>query len=173
MLPNDQDEFLRFVQGTDLVVFISRQGKSPSVEPISIDAIDAKQDVYFWNRTFIPNLKRRWIPDPGCYRVRVLYDPVLEFSPSLLTTWEERPALVQGRLYGIFDPYLGKPPEFQKWYERLVRWIRRTYKKNPTDMDGYIGPAALDFFEKGGYLLPQHRPAKTQTWLDIIGKQHP
>jgi hypothetical protein len=95
--------------------------------------------------------------------------PVLEFTPSLTTTWEGKPALVQGRLYGIFE---GKSAEFEKWYESLVRWIRQNYQKNPRGTGGYVGPAAYDFYNKGGYLLPQFRPPRTQVWLAEIGKQH-
>jgi hypothetical protein len=152
MLPNDRDEFLRFVREADPVEFISKDGESSSVVPLPMDAIDKEQSVY---------------------GASVLYEPILEFRPSsALVTWEEKPALVQGRLYGIFDPYLGKPPEFQKWYERLIGWIRKTYKKNPTSMSGYVGPAAYEFFEEGGYLLPQYLPVRTQAWLDEIAKQH-
>jgi hypothetical protein len=173
MLPNDRDEFLRFVQQADPIAFISKYGESSSVVPLPIDAIDKEQSIYFWNRSFLPNLERKWVPDPGFYGLSNLNEPILEFRPSsALVTWEEKRALVQGRLYGIFDPYLGKPPEFQKWYERLVRWIQKTYKKNPTSMSGYVGPAAYEFFEEGGYLLPQYLPVRTQAWLDEIAKQH-
>ena len=172
MLPNDRDEFLRFVQEDDSVAFVSKDGESSSVVPLPIDAIDSKQSVYFWNRGFLPDLERKWVPDPGYYGLSNLYAPILEFRPSILTTWEEKPALVQGRLYGIFDPDLGKPPEFEKWYERLVRWIRKTNRRNPTSVRGFVGPAAYQFFEEGGYLLPQYLPVRTQAWLDEIAKQH-
>jgi hypothetical protein len=96
----------------------------------------------------------------------------LEFTPSLLTTWEDKPALVQGRLYGIFGSYLKKPLGFEKWYESLVRWIRKHYHRSPASLGGYVGPAALDFYNNGGYLLPQFVPPRTKEWLTEIGKQH-
>jgi len=89
-----------------------------------------------------------------------------------MTNWEGKPALVQGRLYGIFDLYLGKPPEFEKWYETLVRWIRKNYRKSPTSMGGYLGPAAYEFYNEGGYLLPQFLPPRTEVWLAELDKQH-
>jgi hypothetical protein len=140
--------------------------------PLSIEAVGSQQSVYLWNRSFLPKLERKWIPDPGHYGLSDLYEPILGISPSLLTTWEDKPALVQGQLYGIFDPYLGKPREFQKWYERLVRWIRKSYRRNPTGLSGYVGPEAYEFFQNGGYFLPQYRPVRTQVWLDGIAKQH-
>jgi hypothetical protein len=72
-------------------------------------------------------------------------------------------------LYGVFE---GKPPEFKKWYETLVRWIRNNYQKSPTNMGGYLGPAACDFYKKGGYLLAQFLPPRTKEWVAEIAKQH-
>jgi hypothetical protein len=57
-----------------------------------------------------------------------------------LTRWEGIPALTQGRIYGVFD---AKPPQFEKWYERIVRYIRKNGRKNPISwMGGCVGPAA-------------------------------
>jgi hypothetical protein len=61
---------------------------------------------------------------------------------------------------------------FEKWYETLVRWIRKNYGKNPASSTGYVGPAAFEFYEKGGYLLPQFLPPKTKEWLTEISTQH-
>jgi hypothetical protein len=75
-------------------------------------------------------------------------------------------------LFGDFDPDLGKPPKFEKWYESLTRWIRKNYAKNPAGKDGYVGPAAYEFYKNGGYLLPNFLPPSTKEWLAEIGKQH-
>lgn len=173
MLPDDRDTFLRFVQNGGFVEIISQGSDSPIVRPLEKDDVSAQENVYLWNRRLLPRFKREWIPGPKFYGVNELVLPVSEFIASTLTTWEGKPALVQGRLYGIFDPYLEKPPEFEKWYEQLVRWIRKNYRKSRTSMGGYIGPAALKLFEEGGYLLPQFLPPRTDVWLTEIGKQHP
>jgi hypothetical protein len=172
MLPGDRDAFIRFVQKDELVAVISEGSDSPIVRPLEQGDVRDHKNVYFWNRRFLPRFQRKWIPGPRYYTVNELDLPVLEFIGSTLTTWEDRPALVQGRLYGIFDAYLAKPPEFEKWYERLVRWIRRNYRRNPTSMGGYVGPAALELFENGAYLLPQFLPPRTDVWLTEIRKQH-
>ena len=66
-------------------------------------------------------------------------ESVFELSLSGLTTWEGRPSLTQGRIYGVFE---NKQAEFEKCYEQIVR-IRRHWRKNPaTWMGGYVGPAA-------------------------------
>jgi hypothetical protein len=173
MLPGDREAFLRFVQKDDLVAVISEGSDSPIVRPLEQRDFHAHKNVYLWNRRFLPSFVRKWIPGPRNYGVSMLDLPLLQLSGSTVATWEDKPALVQGRLYGVFDPDLEKPPEFQKWYEQLVRWIRKNYQRTHTSIGGYIGPSALKLFEQGGYLLPQFVPPKTDLWLAEIGKQHP
>ena len=169
MLSEDRKAFLRYVQGHDAVAIILRGADSSEVKPVSGFNVGNGKTLCIWNHRLLPALKRKWVPDPGYYRIDEFSMPVLEFTPSLATTWEGKPALVQGRLYGTFE---GKPAEFEKWYDGLVRWIRKSYQKNPRGTGGYVGPAAYEFYNEGGYLLPQFLPPRTEVWLDEIGKQH-
>jgi len=171
MLPEDRNAFLRFAQERDLVVLVARYSDSAELQPIADPDIGPDAFLCLWNREILPRLERRRIPKAGKYEVDTLNTPILEFDTSFTATWEGKPALGQGRLYGIFDPDLGKPPEFEKWYERLVRWIRAKYEKNPTDRGGYVGPAAYEFYKGGGYLLPNFLPPRTEVWLAEIGRQ--
>jgi len=178
MLPEDQNAFLRFVKENDPVIVVATlDPETPDVHPIEEIATDRLQTLCLWNRRLLPVLKRKPLgKDARYYKyyVDVLHLPLLEFSPCFKTEWEGKPALIQERLYGQFDPYLNKPPEFQKWYEKLVRWIRKNYKRNPAKiLGGYVGPAAYEFYKSGGYLLPGFRPLRTDVWLAEIGKQHP
>jgi hypothetical protein len=178
MLPEDQEAFLRFVKGNDPVdVVATLDPETPDVYPIEDIATDRLQVFCLWNRRLLPVLKRQPLGKDSRYykySVDLFHLPLLELSTCSKTDWEGKPALVQGRLFGDFDPYLGKPPEFEKWYEKLVRWIRKNYKKNPSKIiGGYVGTAAYEFYENGGYLLPSFRPARTEVWLAEIGKQHP
>jgi hypothetical protein len=172
MLPEDRNAFLNYVQVQGNIPVALRDADTARIEHIT--RFDGSEDkiLCLWNSGLLPTLERKWIPDPGYYRVDVLKQPVLEFRSSLLTAWEGKPALVQGRLYGIFDPYLKKPLEFEQWFDTLVRWIRKKFHKNPTDMGGYVGSSAYEFYEKGGYLLPQFLPPRTDVWLAEIAKQH-
>ena len=172
MLPEDRNAFLRFVQERDPVVVIDRSSDSAEALPISDPDVGSDKTLCLWNRKLLPYLERKWIPDPGYYTVDGLNTPILEFTSSFTATWEGKPALGQGRLFGNFEPYLGKPPEFEKWYESLVRWIRTNYEKNPRGTGGYVGPAAYEFYKRGGYLLPNILPPRTKEWLAEIGKQH-
>jgi len=171
-LPEDRDAFLDFAQEHDTVAIVSRDGDSPEVEFVTDLNIAGGKTLCLWNRKLLPHLERRWIPDSGYHRADGLRTPTLEFTHSFSTTWEGKPALGQGRLFGDFDLDLGKPPEFEKWYDTLLRWIRKNYGKNPAGSTGYIGPAAFEFYKKGGYLLPQFLPPATKEWLTEISKQH-
>lgn len=175
MLSEDQNAFFRYIQEKDPVVVTAMiDRESPEVRPVGDIASVRNPMICLWNRALLPVLKRKPIgeADHRSYVIDTLHLPVLEFDPPIMTQWEDRPALVQGRLYGQFDQYLGKPPEFEKWYEGLVRWIRKNYKKNPAGFGGYVGPAAYRFFLHGGYLLPNFLPPRTDIWLAEIGKQH-
>jgi hypothetical protein len=169
MLPEDQNAFLRFLQERDPVVVIARDSDSAEIQPAD-PTIGSDKTLCLWNLKLLPHLERKWIPDPGYYRADEFRMPILEFTSSFRATWEGKPALGQGRLYGIFAQKL---PEFEKWYETLVRWIRRNYQKNPRDTGGYVGPAAYEFYKSGGYLLPNFLPPRTKEWLAILNKQHP
>jgi hypothetical protein len=172
MLPEDRNTFLRFARECGPVAIILRDADSSEVQPLADLDIGDGKTLCLWNRKLLPHLERKWIPDPGYYRVEGLQTPTLEFTSSFVATWEGKPALGQGRLFGDFDPLLEKPPDFEKWYETLVRWIRQNYRKNPASTGGYVGPAAFEFYNRGGYLLPNFLPPRTKEWLAEIGKQH-
>lgn len=172
MLPEDQNTFLCFVRERDPVVVIAKDSDSGEVQPATDTEIDGDKTLCFWNRNLLRNPKREWIRDPGYYRVDSLKTPTLEFTPSFTATWDGKPGLGQGRLFGNFEPYLGKPPDFERWYEALARWIRQNYEKSPASTGGYVGPTAYEFYKSGGYLLPNFLPPRTKEWLTVIGKQH-
>lgn len=167
MLPEDQIAFLRHIQERDPIVIAPRDSDSAAIIPVAEFKIDPNKILCLWNRSLLSDVEREWVPKPGYYTLDTLHNPIVEFTPSFTATWERKPALGQGRLYSIFD---GKPPEFEKWYESVARWIRTNYQKNPTSMGGYVGPAAYEFYQSGGYLLPNFLPPRTKVWLDEIGK---
>jgi hypothetical protein len=173
LTPEDRNAFFRYIQERDHVVIVPRDSHSREIEPLSTSNIKPSRTVCLWNRKFLHHLERQWIPDPGYYRIDGLKTAILEFTPSFTGTWEGKPALGQGRLFGNFEPYLEKPKAFEQWFDSLVRWIRRNYQKNPSDLGGYIGPGAYEFYQSGGYLLPNFLPPRTKEWLAILNKQHP
>jgi hypothetical protein len=122
------------------------------VEPADSLEVEPVNTLCLWKTTLAPALERNWVPDPGYFRLDTLHKPILEFVPSFNATWE---VLGQGRLFGNFESYVGKPLEFEQWYGRLTQWIRNNYRKNAARFGGYIGPAAHEF-------LPERRLSSAQ-----------
>jgi len=36
-----------------------------------------------------------------------------------------------------------------------------------------VGPAAGDWFDRGGFLLPNYMPPARNDWIQRLGEQHP
>ena len=170
MLDEDLKSFLRIVADRDPVTVTLRDADSSEIRPF-VEPADGKT-LSLWNRDLLANLQREWIPGPDYFRIDTRRTPTLELMPSLKAEWQGKPALVQGRLYGHFDSTLNKPREFEQWYGFLVNWIRRHFAKAPKSVGGYVGAAAHQFYENGGYLLPQFLPPVTDVWLRELGEQH-
>lgn len=168
MLPEDSKAFLDFVQKRDPVVITLRSSDSPEIKEVS-DPSSETGIMTLWNQSLLVSLERERIVYPG----RAYYGidasrPTLEFSPSEPCKWNGRGALLQGRLYGFFDrPF----PEYMKWFNALARWIRSNSMKNPLPLNGYVGPAAYDWYKKGGLLLPMFRPPLTSRWISWMEAQ--
>ena len=175
MLPDDRHAFFGFVQGRDPVTVTLRDTSSAKIQAVADLVVGDSSTLSLWNRRILPRLEREWISksEQGpYYRIDALRMPVLEFTSSFHAKWEGKPALGQGRLYGNFNPDLRKPPEFEQWYEALVRWIRKNFHRSPANLGGYVGPTAYEFYQQGGYLLPNFLPPRTKEWLAVIGRQH-
>ena len=170
MLPQDRTVFLRVVQDAEPVTVTLRNSDSAKTFPIADPIVGDSETLCLWNSRLLPSLERKWVPHPGYYRADEWGKPILEFTSSVRTTWEGEPALLQGRLFGIFER---KSPNFEKWYDSIVRWIRKNYRRGPAELGGYVGPAAYEFYKSGGYLLPNFLPPRTKEWVAEISKQHP
>jgi len=170
-LPDDLREFLEFATTGASVTITLMDSDRPEVESLADPAVE-KRVLTLWNRDLVPILEREVVKRPGARDYyRIPYSLlVLELSPSRLTSWNDTPALLQGRLYGFsFDS-----PEsaYAKWYTRLRRWIESHFSRNPVKgLDGYVGTVALGWFREGGVLLPSWSPPITPEWLSFVDAQ--
>src|SRR5437660_1498859 len=169
ILAADVQQFLDFVQARDPVIVTLRDSDSPEVNALA-DPSSVSRVMTLWNQVLLSSLKRKHVVYPGRQYYSVeSSSPTLEFSPSEPYEWNGRPALVQGRLYASFE---NATKDYEQWYNALVRWIRKNFAKVPIPLSGgYIGPAAHDWFKKGGLLLPMFRPPVTNQWLSWIEAQ--
>ncbi len=172
--PKDVNELLVALHDKQPLEIAVRSGNSAIPERLAIIPEDMTgQILVLWDVQFAPSLERDYIStaEPPYYRIDEQAESVLELSLSGLTTWEGQPALTKGRIYGVFQ---NKLAEFEKCYERIVRYFRKHWRKNPaTWMGGFVGPAANEWFEKGGLLLPNYVPPVRSDWIQRLGEQHP
>jgi hypothetical protein len=170
MLPEDTDALLAFVQQQDPVVVTLRDSPTADVQPLAQPTGESNA-LILWNRAILPSLQRERVDrGNGQQYFRVPYSlPVLELSPSQAVQWNGTSALLQGRVYGFaFD---NNPPQYETWYSSVAGWIRSSFSKNPTDLDGYVGPVALEWFRQGGTLLPMFEPPLTPEWQSFFDRQ--
>jgi hypothetical protein len=173
VLPKDVNDLLVALYDKDPLEAALSSGNTAIPERLAFVPENLRgKKLVLWSERFAPNLQRDFITNaqPPYYCMDGQTASVLELSLSALTTWKGQPALTQGRIYGVFD---NKQPEFEKCYERIVRYIRRHWRKNPASwMGGYVGPAASNWFEGGGLLLPNYIPPVRDDWIQRLGEQH-
>lgn len=169
MLREDVKAFLDFVQGRDPVIVTLRDGDSAEIKAVP-DPASETRTMTLWNQALLSSLERKHVVVPGRDYYGVDYSlPTLEFSPPRRCEWNGRDALLPGRIYGFFDTRIAS---YEKWYNSLARWIRKNFVKNPLPLIGYVGPAAYDWYKKGGVLLPMMLlPPVTPQWLSWVEAQ--
>lgn len=171
MLPEDCELFLSGLHQRDRFAVVERDSTSSDIVEVAAPCCVGKT-VVLWNRSLLPSLEREYIPQSSrgpYYRVSSSL-PLLEFFLPIEADWDSRPALTQGRVYASFDvPHEG----LRRWYESVARWIRKNFAKNPVGLSsGYVGPAALKWYGRGGILLPMLRPPFTPEWRSFVDAQH-
>jgi hypothetical protein len=160
MLPEDVEALLTQIKSRHIVVVVEKHSDSHSaVEPLGSLPRIGNDTLIFWNQELLPVLRRK--RSGNYFNVDEQAEPVLEFQPSILGRWQDRPSLTQGRIYGVFDT---KGKAFSRWFDQITRHIRKDFVKNPANLSGYVGPAAYKWFLKGGLLLPAFLPIDTPAW---------
>jgi hypothetical protein len=136
VLPKDLNELLVAIHDKEPLEAALRRGNSATPERLAfIPDNMSGQRLVLWSERFAPNLQRRFVAtaDSPYYIADEQTESVFELSLSGVTTWEGRPALTQGRIYAVFQ---NKQSEFEKFYEQLIRYIRRHWRKNPATWMG-------------------------------------
>ncbi len=164
MLEEDEQEFVEFVLGDGKTVLLGTAGfqEMPPVLdrlPVEYSPLDPKDwlTVFFWRPgyplfTRYIVMKAGPLQGRGAYFVDAHRSSVIEFSRSLLRPEEN--VLTQGRIWAEMRYWEGeqlvyKGEEFEKWYDRIARWLRRRYRKVYYD---YVSPRAYEWSQAGGKL---------------------
>jgi hypothetical protein len=107
------------------------------------------------NPTVVTAPKYEYYPSQAYHHIYLAESEVVQWSRcERVSTW-----LANGRLW--FDENCSngkKSPEFIKWANALLRWIRKNYQRNA--VGGYVAPRALELAKAGKLQLgPPHEPS--------------
>jgi hypothetical protein len=169
MLAEDCEQFLHFLQLRDPVFVVKCFSESSEIETINNPW--KQRDLYcLWNQAVLPSLSSYETGAKYGMRYAINRDlPVVELDyPGLPVQWNDRSALLQGRLWASFQE---PTKEFSTWYKAIVRWIRKNFRSNPVPLGGFVGEAAYGFYQNGGLLLPAFLPPVTSQWLSWVQAQ--
>jgi hypothetical protein len=172
MLAEDCKRFIEFVRQRDPIIVVDWRSDADEIKDVK-RPWERGEMYYLWNQAAFPSLRRKFVQvRPGygsSYYGIDQYQPVIQFMyPSpVQEPWNGRPALTKGRVWASFDD---PPAEFGRWYDAVVRWIRRNFIRDKV-LGDYVGPAAYQWFKEGGVLLPHTRPPLTSSWLSWVEAQ--
>lgn len=127
MLEADCKSFLDFVQRRDPVFVIEKYSSSLNLE--SLTKASEHANVYcLWNQAVCPVLIPEKIEQKdGTLRYHTGWNlPVIEFDyrGPVATTWNERPALTQGRVWASFQQ---ADKRFESWYNAVIGFAKTLF----------------------------------------------
>lgn len=168
MTAEDEREFAQFVREDPDAVFIARQTRTSKILEFSYpeeadrsEHLQHRTELCIWNKRICGKVTMVQY-SPQSFAVRGINEELIEFSRCFL----HGRTLVAGRLYA--DMYsldearkqlIRKGIEYEKWYNKLARWIRRHYTRDPKYGDN-IGPRAREAYESGTLALAEHLTPK-------------
>jgi hypothetical protein len=164
MTAEDECEFAQFVREDADSVFIARQTRTSDILEFFLpeqaersEPIRHKTALCIWNKRICGKVTMVQ-HSPESFAVRGINEELIEFSRCFL----HGRTMVAGRLYA--DMYsldeagmqlIRKGKEYEKWYEKLARWIRRHYTRDPK-YGNNIGPRAREAYERGSIELAEY-----------------
>lgn len=159
MLPEDEEEFIRFVKSTGEVIVIPAITNKMPVESVeNLPKAFSKPywfSFYFLNKNLIEEAKYDYIEKQKHYHIDESKSLVIQFHRGGI----EDNKILEGRIwiataYVIKDSsgelvWVQKSKEFIEWYEKIARWLRKNYLKNGSI---YISKRVLEWLKKGDKL---------------------
>ena len=138
MTADDERLFLDWLRSISRANLVAEASPSPGVDPEQYPADPAKPNSWFyllWNPDISSEPTRRFVGG------RYLLDRpgLVEFSRVFIDPNDPNRGPRCGRLY--LDNWSSLPsPELTRWYNRMVAWIRRKYRKDK--WSDWWGPGA-------------------------------
>ena len=159
MTQEDEAEFLEFMRSERDVCLIPDTLPTESIACMSYLPKRGETLFWFkvslWDRNHSPPPKRRHVQEQGYWVVDELNSEVIEFSRSILS--EGR--LVRGRIWAEMTEWqqteppslVRKSKTFEKWFDKLARWIRQHATRD--ENGDYVFPGAAQYESDGGRLV--------------------
>lgn len=174
MTADDEERFLDYAKSTCNLGILPYRSKTPTFIPI--ESLPPPKSDDFWLTSYLINkdishkVISEFIPEQGHYYVDDSASDVIELSRSL--PFDDR--LPRGRIYAEFyshfdeakGQWVKKDEALVRWFEKLVRWIRKNFKKE--DWLIYIGPGAQGLLDTMDFV-----PMQGWTWLQLVSKKNP
>lgn len=172
MTAEDEQRFLDYAKSTCNLAILPYRSKSETFAPLKLlpppKSDDFCLDAWLLNLDVSHNVVSRFVPQQGHYYIEHDLSDVVEFSRSL--PFDD--ILPRGRIYAEFyshfdhatQQWVKKDQELVKWFDKLVRWIRKNFRKE--DWLIYIGPGAQRLIDSEGYV-----PEKGWTMLRLEPKK--
>ena len=157
MTEKDEEEFVAFVRTTGDVCVLPNRYPTETLhclEKLPEPGSPFWAHLWLWNRDVSPEPRLEYVEKQKHWYVDHFVSEVIEFSRC----YRHQRRLGRGRIYAKMtgwdsnepDKMFRKSEAFEKWYEKLARWIRR---KGERDKNGvYVLPGARQFAEQGGVL---------------------
>lgn len=159
MLPEDEEEFIKFVKSTAEISIIPTVTNKMPIE--IVEKLPKAFSKPYWfsfdflNKNFIVEAKYDYIEEQQHYHIDESKSLVIQFHRSCV----EDNKILEGRIwidtsYIVKDSsgewkWVKKPKEFIEWYEKIVRWLRKNYLKYGS---GYISKRVLEWLKRDGKL---------------------
>jgi hypothetical protein len=158
MMKSDEDEFISYIQANrEVCIFLDRMKHSYIEELVSLPGKDVPGwfMVYLWDKTNSPPPKIDYVPEQKHYVVDFFESEVIQFSRSYL----DKNRLVRGRIWaemtkwqsGDTSTFTKKSDSFEKWFNKLSKWIKKKSKRN--DFGDYLLTGAAEFILENGKIV--------------------
>jgi hypothetical protein len=158
MLPEDQLEFEEWLNARGDVCFIKQPLKTSELEIVPTLVVPEMGktwlDVYLARQTDLADVLVSYVSSQNYWLVDDGQSPVIEFGRCYF----DGKILGRGRLYfriGFYgDEEQEKEKQFANWADKILRWIRTHYDRDPKT-GYYIGSYAQKWIlHEGGLLRP-------------------
>lgn len=159
---DDEREFSTFVQSDESVVFIPQASDTFTLpefrSPHEADRLTHKNALLIWNKRICEKLVVKQFA-PNVFAADVGNNtPLIGFRRSSLHGTIRVAGELSAEMYALdsaSSQLVHKGREFEQWYNRLSRWIRRHYARDPK-YGICMGSGVRRAFELGQIQLAQH-----------------